>query len=170
MIDLYFAIGDDCENTDEIINLNDLSEYEVTVYHKSFKDINSMSGFIDGLKFIDIGYTELKKEEYFRIMSIVNPPQNELIQGFIEDNYPNYSSCDTIASEGDLHKLIFNPDEVEVGDCSWEALINLCPELTEDNWKDWKDSPTLIDKIYANYYDLRCEILEKAIINYVDNN
>ncbi len=49
----------------------------------------------------------------------------ENIQDFIEKYYPNYDSCDTIAYESDLFKLM--NDEYEDGSDA-EQLLNECYE------------------------------------------
>ena len=162
---LYLAIGSEIPN-----HLNDFKSWSLEDFKQIFFSVREfmsqeeLDGFLDGLRFADLRFIRLENTEYNRIQSILD--SEDAVQNFIEENYPNYSGGANIGCENDLHKLLFEPEEVQQGDCAYDTLLEICnPLLNSTNWVIWKTLPICVNRVEAQYYKLRTEILETAIVN-----
>lgn len=77
------------------------------------------------------------------------------VWGFVEDYYPNYHSCQWIAKEQDLYKLVTG--EYEEGDSAHQLL-------QEDYKGNIENS-----EIEADWNRLQSMIYEKAIQGYINS-
>lgn len=73
------------------------------------------------------------------------------IEDFIEENYPNFSSCEKIAKLDDLYKLVH--DEYEEGDSAHELLVR----------EFGGDVEMAYPQIYKWYESTYLEVLIKSI-------
>lgn len=80
------------------------------------------------------------------------------IQSFIEEFYPNYTSCNDIAREGDLHRVVFEPESIEEGSCA-EDVLNEYQQEDHDNNQPLQD-----------WQEYRIGVLEKAIEGFINSD
>lgn len=91
------------------------------------------------------------------------------VQAFIEEYYPDYSRSDEIAREGDLHKLIFSPGEIEADDCAYDLFLeDFLPSHFHHKWEFYLTYEPMIALLKTEYYEIRTKILESAILNYIN--
>ena len=85
-----------------------------------------------------------------------------MIQKLIEKYYPNYSGCDNIALEGDLHKILFDKGSIDDGDCADHLLKQYTQEDHDNNQVliDWQEERI---KILETTLEIIGEELERTI-------
>lgn len=80
------------------------------------------------------------------------------IQDFIEQYFPNYYSSQEVAEEADLHRIVFEKNNIQEGSSAEIVLNNYSQE-------DFDNNQPKIDWLEA-----RVNLLEKSIQNFNKNN
>lgn len=90
------------------------------------------------------------------------------IWGFVEKYYPNYSSSDEIAENGDLHKLL--EESYEEGDCAHDLYKELRDELEIHYGGDDELIESALKTQIENLYNASAvKIYEAAIEGYIES-